>query len=175
MCVSKPQQRGSSTKHLRESLTNTIQHQYELLDVLAFNFCSGEYRLLVIDSVMALFRTDYSGRGELAERQQALGQFLKRLAALAEEFNVCVVMVSLTAIAPILFRLTYPRQIRCNLTREPALYSPVLMGVNLLAVMFSRTPRPQGFCFVKAVEKSGLQRSLIHLVSPISNCIIPVC
>lgn len=49
---------------------------------------------------MALFRTDYSGRGELAERQQALGQFLKRLAALAEEFNVCVVMVSLTAIAP---------------------------------------------------------------------------
>lgn len=79
--------------------TNTTQHQYELLDVLAFNFCSGEYRLLVIDSVMALFRTDYSGRGELAERQQALGQFLKRLAALAEEFNVCVMMVRLTAIA----------------------------------------------------------------------------
>lgn len=79
--------------------TKAIQHQYELLDVLAFNFCSGEYRLLVIDSVMALFRTDYSGRGELAERQQALGQFLKRLAALAEEFNVCVMMVSLTAIA----------------------------------------------------------------------------
>ncbi|OAF59879.2 Meiotic recombination protein dmc1 [Pseudogymnoascus destructans] len=70
------------------------EHQYELLDVLAFNFCSGEYRLLVIDSVMALFRTDYSGRGELAERQQALGQFLKRLAALAEEFNVCVVMTN---------------------------------------------------------------------------------
>lgn len=79
--------------------TNTVQHQYELLDVLAFNFCGGEYRLLVIDSVMALFRTDYSGRGELAERQQALGQFLKRLASLAEEFNVCVVMVSLTSIA----------------------------------------------------------------------------
>lgn len=84
---------------LREPILNTIQHQYELLDVLAFNFCSGEYRLLVIDSVMALFRTDYSGRGELAERQQALGQFLKRLAALAEEFNVCVMMVSLRAIA----------------------------------------------------------------------------
>jgi len=67
----------------------------ELLDVLAFNFCTGEYRLLIIDSVIALFRTDYSGRGELAERQQALGQFLKRLAALAEEFNVCVMLVSL--------------------------------------------------------------------------------
>lgn len=82
----------------RQPSTNSTQHQYELLDVLAFNFCSGEYRLLVIDSVMALFRTDYSGRGELAERQQALGQFLKRLAALAEEFNVCVMMVTLTSI-----------------------------------------------------------------------------
>jgi meiotic recombination protein DMC1 len=48
---------------------------------------------------MALFRTDYSGRGELAERQQALGQFLKRLASLAEEFNVCVVMVWFTSMA----------------------------------------------------------------------------
>jgi RecA/RadA recombinase len=83
----------------RQPNTNSTQHQYELLDVLAFNFCSGDYRLLVIDSVMALFRTDYSGRGELAERQQALGQFLKRLAALAEEFNVCVMMVSLTSIS----------------------------------------------------------------------------
>ena len=69
------------------------EHQMELLDVLAFNFCTGEYRLLVIDSVMALFRTDYSGRGELADRQQALGQFLKRLCGLAEEFNICVLMV----------------------------------------------------------------------------------
>lgn len=70
------------------------EHQMELLDVLAFNFCTGEYRLLVIDSVMALFRTDYSGRGELSERQQALGQFLKRLCSLAEEFNICVLMTN---------------------------------------------------------------------------------
>ena len=30
--------------------------------------------LIIIDSIMACFRTDYSGRGELAERQQALGK-----------------------------------------------------------------------------------------------------
>jgi meiotic recombination protein DMC1 len=34
----------------------------------------GVYKLLVIDSIMALFRVDYSGRGELADRQQSLGQ-----------------------------------------------------------------------------------------------------
>ena len=41
---------------------------------------------------MACFRVDYSGRGELAERQQKLGQFLSKLTHMAEEFNVCVLM-----------------------------------------------------------------------------------
>ena len=39
----------------------------------------GIFKLLIVDSVMALFRVDYSGRGELAERQQKLGQMLSRL------------------------------------------------------------------------------------------------
>lgn len=43
---------------------------------------------------MALFRVDYSGRGELAERQQRLGQFLSRVAKIAEEFNVAVFMTN---------------------------------------------------------------------------------
>jgi len=39
---------------------------------------------------MALFRVDYSGRGELSERQQKLNQMLKRLSGLSEEFNLAV-------------------------------------------------------------------------------------
>jgi DNA repair protein RAD51 len=35
-------------------------------------FCS--YALVVVDSATALFRTDYTGRGELAARQQNLAQ-----------------------------------------------------------------------------------------------------
>jgi meiotic recombination protein DMC1 len=67
--------------------------QLELLEGLAANFATNEYRLLVIDSIMALYRTDYVGRGELSERQQALGQFLRRAAAMAEEFNLVVFLV----------------------------------------------------------------------------------
>lgn len=33
------------------------------------------YKLLIVDSVMALFRSDFSGRGELSERQQVSGCF----------------------------------------------------------------------------------------------------
>lgn len=43
-----------------------------------------------MDSVTALFRVDYSGRGELAERQQKLGRMMSKLQKIAEEFNVAV-------------------------------------------------------------------------------------
>lgn len=99
------------------------EHQLELLNTLSREFAGGDYRLLIIDSIMNCFRVDYCGRGELAERQQKLNQFLMKLAHMAEgmtcttnhlplklrlllyrriqadrssssEFNVCVLMVS---------------------------------------------------------------------------------
>ena len=48
------------------------------------------YSLVIIDSIMALFRVDYSGRGELSERQNYLGKMLSKLIKLAEQFNVAV-------------------------------------------------------------------------------------
>ncbi|KAK6582995.1 hypothetical protein PZA11_004071 [Diplocarpon coronariae] len=68
--------------------------QTELLEGLAANFATNEYRLLIIDSVMSLYRTDYCGRGELSERQQVLGQFLRRATQMAEEFNLVVLMTN---------------------------------------------------------------------------------
>lgn len=85
------------------------------------------YKLLVVDSIMNLFRKlrrrpitvtpadrtgqDYSGRGELSERQQVrpqlssvrdeaqaesqkLNQFLARLQKLSEEFNIAVLLTN---------------------------------------------------------------------------------
>eukprot|EP00959_Pyramimonas_sp_CCMP1952_P090577 1896284-Pyramimonas_sp.AAC.4 len=48
------------------------------------------FRLIIVDSIMALFRVDFSGRGELSERQQKVGQMMSKLQKLAEEFNVAV-------------------------------------------------------------------------------------
>ncbi|KAL2042075.1 hypothetical protein N7G274_005263 [Stereocaulon virgatum] len=70
------------------------EHQLELLNTLSSNFATNEYRLLIIDSIMACFRVDYCGRGELADRQQKLNQFLSKLTHMAEEFNVCVLMTN---------------------------------------------------------------------------------
>ncbi|KAG2381652.1 hypothetical protein C9374_006036 [Naegleria lovaniensis] len=68
----------------------TSDHQMQLLPQLTAKFAEDTYRVLIVDSVTALFRVDYCGRGELSERQQKLGQYLSSLMKLAEEFNVAV-------------------------------------------------------------------------------------
>jgi meiotic recombination protein DMC1 len=60
----------------------------ELLNKVAEFFVGNEYRLLIIDSIMALFRVDYTGRGELNERQQKLNQFLSKLTHVAEGVSI---------------------------------------------------------------------------------------
>lgn len=70
----------------------TSEHQMEMLDQVAAKFHeeAGAYKLLVVDSIMALFRVDFSGRGELADRQQKLAQMLSKLQKISEEYNVAV-------------------------------------------------------------------------------------
>ncbi len=46
--------------------------------------------LVVVDSLMSHFRSDYSGRGELAPRQQKLNRHLHALQKLADTHNVAV-------------------------------------------------------------------------------------
>nr|XP_031858272.1 meiotic recombinase Dmc1 [Kwoniella shandongensis]KAA5525344.1 meiotic recombinase Dmc1 [Kwoniella shandongensis] len=71
------------------------EQQCELLVDLAIRFVEDRtFKLLIVDSIMNLFRQDYSGRGELSERQQKLNQFLARLQKLAEEFNIAVILTN---------------------------------------------------------------------------------
>ncbi|WVW80667.1 meiotic recombinase Dmc1 [Kwoniella bestiolae CBS 10118] len=71
------------------------EQQCDLLIELAVRFVEDRtYKLLIVDSIMNLFRQDYSGRGELSERQQKLNQFLARLQKLAEEFNIAVILTN---------------------------------------------------------------------------------
>ncbi|KAK7113075.1 meiotic recombination protein DMC1/LIM15 homolog [Littorina saxatilis] len=78
----------------------TSEHQYELMDFVAAKFYEepGVFKLMIVDSIMALFRVDFSGRGELADRQQKLAQLLSRLQKMAEEYNVaCFLTNQMTA------------------------------------------------------------------------------
>lgn len=54
----------------------------------------NRFALMVVDSATALYRTDYSGRGELSNRQMHLAKFLRTLQRIADEFGVAVVITN---------------------------------------------------------------------------------
>ncbi|KAG9401399.1 recombinase rad51 [Aphanomyces cochlioides] len=70
------------------------EHQMQLLSQASAMMAESRYALVVVDSATALFRTDYSGRGELAARQQELAKFLRALTRMADEFGVAVVITN---------------------------------------------------------------------------------
>lgn len=70
------------------------EHQAKLLTEAAALLASDRYSLLIVDSLTALFRTDYSGRGQLSERQTQLAKFMRNLQRLADEFGVAVVVTN---------------------------------------------------------------------------------
>lgn len=69
-------------------------HQTQLLIQASAMMAESRYALLVVDSATALYRTDYSGRGELSARQMHLARFLRMLLRLADEFGVGVVITN---------------------------------------------------------------------------------
>lgn len=72
----------------------TVEHLNLLLTQIAAKMMEDPFSLLIVDSIMALFRVDFSGRGELSERQQVLGKVLSKLIKLAEQFNLAVVITN---------------------------------------------------------------------------------
>ena len=83
---------SSSADNILYARALTHEMQLDLLEQASAMIVSdtSPFRLVVVDSITALFRTEFTGRGELAERQQKLGQFLSRLQKLADEFNLAV-------------------------------------------------------------------------------------
>jgi DNA repair protein RadA len=70
-------------------------HQILLIDKIAEMIKNGEpIRLLIIDSLTAHFRAEFSGRGQLADRQQRLNRYLHDLMKLAENRNVAVLVTN---------------------------------------------------------------------------------
>jgi DNA repair protein RadA len=66
-------------------------HQILLIDRIGEMVKDGEpIKILIIDSLTAHFRAEYSGRGQLADRQQKLNRYLHNLMKLAEQYNIAV-------------------------------------------------------------------------------------
>lgn len=69
-------------------------HQLDLLNQAAQMMTETRFSLLIVDSATALYRTDFSGRGELSARQGHLAKFMRTLQRLADEFGIAVVITN---------------------------------------------------------------------------------
>ncbi len=72
----------------------TADHQMYLLENADTQFKENNIRLVIIDSLIAHFRSEYIGREMLAERQQKLERHLHRLMRLARAFNAAAVVTN---------------------------------------------------------------------------------
>jgi len=64
-------------------------HQILLIDRIGELIKNGEpIKLVIVDSLTAHFRAEFSGRGQLADRQQKLNRYLHSLMRMAEQFNL---------------------------------------------------------------------------------------
>ena len=69
-------------------------HQNRLLIQVCALMCEQKFSLLIVDSATALHRTDYTGRGELSNRQMSLAKFLRNLQKIADEHKIVVVITN---------------------------------------------------------------------------------
>ncbi|XP_061361783.1 DNA repair protein RAD51 homolog B [Gastrolobium bilobum] len=69
-------------------------HQSRLLLEAASMMVETRFAVMIVDSATALYRTDFSGRGELSARQMHLAKFLRSLQKLADEFGVAIVITN---------------------------------------------------------------------------------
>ncbi|MCX8200138.1 MAG: DNA repair and recombination protein RadA [Candidatus Micrarchaeota archaeon] len=65
-------------------------HQVLLADKAADIIKEKNIKLIVVDSMMSQFRSDYTGRGALGERQQKLNKHLHQLQKLADMYNIAI-------------------------------------------------------------------------------------
>lgn len=78
-------------KNLLVARAFNSDHQILLLDRVSEMIKDGEkIRLIIIDSLTAHFRAEFSGRGQLADRQQKLNRYMHSLMKLAEQHNLAV-------------------------------------------------------------------------------------
>ncbi len=77
-------------------IARTYNSDHQILTVdHAFKLCQEEnIKLIVVDSVLSHFRSEYIGRENLSERQQKLNAHLHKLTRIAQALNLVVVLTN---------------------------------------------------------------------------------
>ncbi len=81
-------------KNIKIARAYNSDHQMLLAEKAEDLLKTGEYKLLIVDSLTAHFRAEFIGRGTLSERQQKLNKHMHTLLKIADMYNCCVMVTN---------------------------------------------------------------------------------
>ena len=81
-------------KNIKVAKAYNSDHQMLLCEKAEDLLKTGEYNLMIVDSLTAHFRAEFIGRGTLSERQQKLNKHMHTLLKLADMYNCCVMVTN---------------------------------------------------------------------------------
>lgn len=91
-------------KNIKIARCFNSEHQMLLTEKVEDLIKGGDnIKLVIVDSLMSHFRSDFSGRGQLADRQQRLNKHLHTLQKLATNYNVAVYVTNQVMSRPDVF------------------------------------------------------------------------
>lgn len=85
---------NTTLKNIKIARAYNSDHQMLLAEKAEDLLKTGEYKLLIVDSLTAHFRAEFIGRGTLSERQQKLNKHMHTLLKLADMYNCCVLVTN---------------------------------------------------------------------------------
>jgi len=86
--------------HITLAPCYTTDHQFFLLNHSDDIIKERNIKIIIVDSLMAHFRSEYIGREALAERQQLLNRYLEKLKRLARAFNIAAFVTNQAVSTP---------------------------------------------------------------------------
>jgi DNA repair protein RadA len=106
-----------------------IETQERIVDNIDSLHKDNRFKLLVVDSPVTHYRSEYIGRAMLPERQQKLYKFMRRLVAIARTYNIAVVITNHINTTPNSRRMS-GRPAGGNVMGHAATYSVRLWTLN---------------------------------------------
>lgn len=80
----------TALKNIYVAKAYNSDHQVILAEKSEELLKNGNVKLVIVDSITSAFRSDYTGRGTLADRQQKLNRHLHQLQKMADVYNVAI-------------------------------------------------------------------------------------
>jgi DNA repair protein RadA len=82
----------------------SADHQILLVEKIPELFAQGQnIKLVIVDSLTSIFRSEFVGRGTLAERQQKLNKHIHDLQRLADRYNIAIYVTNQVMARPDIF------------------------------------------------------------------------